>query len=230
MSRKIGFGLLWVGFVTYAFLFAPPQQPDTFELITKISTGEWEGINPLIIALFNIMGIVPMMYGCFLFSDGKGQKIAAWPFAVGSFFLGAFALLPYLTLRQPNPNFTGEKNWFIKIWDARITGILVTFGAIALAMFGIVNGDWNDFIREWQTSRFIHVMSLDFCLLSLLFYALLDDDFSRREIAKNSILRSIVLIPFFGILAYLCLRPALPELSLENTVEENQSDRQLIGK
>jgi len=39
VQEKIGFGLLWVGFVTYAFLLAPPDQPDTFELIKNLSTG-----------------------------------------------------------------------------------------------------------------------------------------------------------------------------------------------
>ena len=229
MSRKIGFGLLWVSFVTYAFVFAPPQQSDTFELITNISAGDWDGINPLIIALFNIMGILPMMYGCLLFIDGRGQKIAAWPFTIGSFFLGAFALLPYLALRQPNPDFTEKKGWFIKIWDSKLIGIFITFGAVALLIFGFLNGDWSDFIQQWQTSRFIHVMSLDFCLLCLLFPALLGDDLARRRIADNSILRIIILIPFFGVLAYLCLRPSLRELSLETAIEENNLDPKAIG-
>jgi hypothetical protein len=39
MMRKITFGLLWLGFISYAFFFAPPEQPDTFELI-KISLQE----------------------------------------------------------------------------------------------------------------------------------------------------------------------------------------------
>ncbi|MGF1486305.1 MAG: DUF2834 domain-containing protein [Prochloraceae cyanobacterium] len=230
MYRKIGFGLLWASFVIYAFVFAPPQQPDTIELIKNMSTGEWEGINPLIIALFNIMGILPMMYGCFLFSDGRGQKILAWPFASGSFFFGAFALLPYLALREPNPNFIGEKNWFIKVWDSRIAAIFITIGAIYLLAFGFLNGDWTDFFQQWQTSRFIHVMSLDFCLLCLLFPALLGDDFAKRGIEENSWLRRISFIPFFGILAYLCLRPSLPESGLEKNKNEEPTDKNLIAR
>jgi hypothetical protein len=107
MSRKIGFWLLWLGVITYAFLLAPPNQPETPELIKNLSTGKWEGINPLIIALFNIMGIWPMIYGALMFIDGRQQKIPAWLFATASFGVGAFALLPYLALRQPNQEFTG---------------------------------------------------------------------------------------------------------------------------
>ncbi|MEO1764702.1 MAG: DUF2834 domain-containing protein, partial [Cyanobacteria bacterium J06629_18] len=47
--RKVLFWLLWVGFAGYAFVFAPPNQPDTFELIKNLSTGQSEGINPLIV-------------------------------------------------------------------------------------------------------------------------------------------------------------------------------------
>ncbi|MEW5860271.1 MAG: DUF2834 domain-containing protein, partial [Cyanobacteriota bacterium] len=51
MVRKIGFWLVWAAFITYAFLLAPPEQPGTFELIKNLSTGQWTGINPIVIAL-----------------------------------------------------------------------------------------------------------------------------------------------------------------------------------
>jgi hypothetical protein len=123
MVRKIGFIALWLGFATYAFLLAPPDQPDTFELIKNLSTGKWEGINPLVISLFNIMGVWPIIYSCLMFIDGRGQKLPAWPFATFSFGVGAFALLPYLALREPNPKFVGTKNIFLKILDSRLTGV-----------------------------------------------------------------------------------------------------------
>ncbi len=100
MVRKITFGLLWLGFIVYAFLFAPPEQPDTFQLIKNLSIGQWQGINPLVIALFNLMGIWPLIYSAVVLIDGRGQKISAWLFAVASFAVGAFALLPYLGLAE----------------------------------------------------------------------------------------------------------------------------------
>ena len=211
MVRKIGFGLLWVGFVSYAFFLAPPDRPDTWALIQNLSTGNLQGINPLIVALFNIMGVWPIIYSCLLFIDGRGQKLPAWPFAAASFAVGAFALLPYLALRQPNPQFTGNKNVFLKVLDSRITGIFLILGAAGLVAYGLVNGDWGDFIRQWQTSRFIHVMSLDFCLLSALFPALLGDDMARRGIKNPALFWTVSLIPLFGPLAYLCLRKPVIE-------------------
>lgn len=219
MVRKVGFWLLWLGFVAYAFLLAPPNQPDTFELIKNLSTGKWEGINPLIVSLFNIMGVWPLIYSCLLFIDGRGQKVSAWPFTTLSFGVGAFALLPYLALREPNPKFIGIKNIFLKVLDSRLTGIALSIGAIALVAYGL-NGDWGDFVQQWQTSRFIHVMSLDFCLLCVLFPALLGDDMARRGMKNSAIFWLTALIPLFGPLAYLCLRSPLPEVSSEASASQ----------
>ncbi|MGB7440217.1 MAG: DUF2834 domain-containing protein [Coleofasciculaceae cyanobacterium] len=211
MGKKIVLGLVWLSFVAYAFLLAPPEQPDTLELIKNLSIGEWEGINPLIIALFNIMGIWPVIYASVVLADGKEQKILAWPFAVASFGLGAFALLPYLGLRQPNPKFTGSKSNLISFLDSRWLGVALTFAALVLLGFGLLNGNWGDFIQQWQTSRFIHVMSLDFCLLCLLFPTLLGDDMARRGVKDSVWFWLVALVPLVGPLLYLCLRPSLPD-------------------
>jgi hypothetical protein len=212
MSKKIAFWLIWIGFTAYAFIFAPPDQPDTLDLIKNLSFGRWEGINPLIIALFNLMGILPMIYSCILFIDGRGQKIPAWLFASASFGVGAFALIPYLALRNPNPQFIGRKNIFLKLLDSRITGIFITVGALILVFFGLTQGNWQDFGQQWQTNRFIHVMSLDFCMLCLLFSTLVKDDMARRNMQSQLLFWLVRIIPLFGALFYLCVRKPLIEV------------------
>ncbi len=215
MVRKIAFGLLWLGFTTYAFFLAPPEQPGTFELIKNLSTGQWQGVNPLVIALFNLMGIWPLIYSAVVFIDGRGQKIPAWLFATASFGVGAFALLPYLAFREPNNKFVGQKNALLKLLDSRVTGFVLTVATILLVAYGFTRGDWDNFVQQWQTNRFINVMSLDFCLLCLLFPALLVDDMARRGWKNSQIFWLTVLIPLFGPLIYLCVRPALPEVVVE---------------
>ncbi|CAD5930701.1 hypothetical protein PCC9214_01264 [Planktothrix tepida] len=219
MKNKIIFGSIWLGFILYAFIFAPPDQPDTFTLIQNLSTGNWTGINPLIIALFNIMGIWPLIYSCVLFIDGRGQKLPAWPFATLSFGVGAFAILPYLAFRQPNSQFVGKKSGLIKVLDSRITGVLLTLGASILVGYGLTQGNWGDFIQQWQTSRFIHVMSLDFCLLSFLFPALLGDDMARRGMKNPAIFWGVSLVPLLGPLWYLITRIPLNEMQPLTTSE-----------
>ncbi len=213
---KLGFWLLWFGLIVYAFGFAPADRPDTLELIKKLSFGNWEGINKTIIALFNLMGILPAVYACLLAFDGREQKIKAWPFSAVSFFVGAFAILPYLALRQDAPVWTGKKNWLDKVLDSRPSGIILSAIAIVLLVLGIYYGDWQDFMQQWQTSKFIHVMSIDFCLLCLLLPSLIRDDLTRRGIKNSSIFWAISFIPLLGTLIYLCLRPALPDEQLVN--------------
>jgi hypothetical protein len=213
MAKRIAFWLLWLGFLVYAFNFAPPEQPGTFDLILNLSTGHWDKINPVVIALFNLMGIFPLIYACMLFIDGRGQKVWAWLFSVVSLAVGAFAILPYLGLRQDNPEFVGEKDWFLKILDSNWFAVFLSLGATVLTGYAIFYGDWGDFVQQWQTSRFIHVMSLDFCLLCVLFPALLGDDMQRRNLKNQGIFWIVGSIPLFGALFYLALRPQLPDSS-----------------
>ena len=208
--RRLGFSLLWVGFICYAFFLAPPDRTDTFALIQNLSLGRWDGIDPTLIALFNAMGVWPLLYACVLFADGRGQPVPAWPFAIGSFFLGAFALLPYLALRQPNPEFFGNKNWLLEILDARIAAVVLAGGSTLLA-YVFWQGDWTLFATQWQNERFVNVMGLDFCLLCLLFPVLVGDDARRRGAENPMFLQAIACFPLVGALAYLLLRPPLPK-------------------
>lgn len=207
--KQIALWLLWIGFSVYAFRFAPPDDPSTVDLIKRLSTGQIQGINPLIVALFNIMGVFPVIYSCLLFFDGRVQRVKAFPFAIASFAVGAFALIPYLALREPNGSFTGEKNWFLKLLDSRWLGAILAIAAAALLCYGITQGDWADFVAQWQTRRFIHVMSLDFCLLCALFPTLLGDDMARRGWSDRRFFWAVSLIPLLGAATYLMVRPPI---------------------
>jgi hypothetical protein len=209
--RRIFFTIAWLGLIAYAFILSPPDQPNTFDLILKMSTGEWDGINPAILAIFNAMGIWPMVYACIALMDGQGQRIPAWPFVILSFGIGAFALLPYLALRQPNSHFSGPKTALLRLVDSRWLGLLLLIGATAVLGFGLLYGDWADFWQQWQTSRFIHVMTLDFVLLWLLFPALLQDDMSRRNWQQFWMYGVVLALPLVGACLYLTLRPRVGE-------------------
>ncbi|MGB3293839.1 MAG: DUF2834 domain-containing protein [Phormidesmis sp.] len=213
MLPKIGFALLWLSFSLYALTLAPPQQPDTLALITQLSTGQWDGINPLIVTLFNLMGIWPMIYACLALIDGCGQKIPAWPFVTLSFGVGAFALLPYLALRDRNTAFTSSKNFLLTVIDSPWTGRLLAVGTLLLLGYGTLNGDlsanWRGFVAQWQTSRFIHVMSLDFCLLCAIVAPLLKSDMAKRDLHSPVLFWTATLMPLLGILFYLSVRPPL---------------------
>jgi hypothetical protein len=211
MVSKIFLGLLWLGFISYAFLLAPPDRPETFMLIQNLSTGQWNGINPWVIALFNVMGIWPLLYFGILFADGDRQPLRAWPFAVASLAVGAFSILPYLALRTPHTDWSGQKTWGLRIWDSRWIGAIALLGSAACLWFGFTNGNWSDFMRQWYTSRFIHVMSLDFLMLSVLFPTLIPDDMARRGMDSANLLRFVPIVPLIGPCLYLMMRSPLPD-------------------
>ncbi|MEM0980273.1 MAG: DUF2834 domain-containing protein, partial [Cyanobacteria bacterium P01_H01_bin.58] len=146
MVRRSFFALLWLGFVIYAFGFAPPDNPNTAELIRQLATGDWQGINPIVVALFNLMGIWPMAYAAIALIDGHGQSTPAWPFVLGSFGLGAFLLMPYLVLREPQPQYLPSKSRLLNLVDSRWFGASLLLGAIVLMGYGFYAGDWMDFL------------------------------------------------------------------------------------
>lgn len=217
MLKTIFLLSIWISFIIYAFFFAPANS-NTLDLVTDLSTGNWKGINPYIISMFNMMGILPIMYASLIIIDGEQQKLPTTPFVVCSFFVGAFALLPYLAFRNKNTDFEGKKDYFegkkqlLKILDSKTLGVLLAISITVLFVYAISQGNFSDFIEQWHSNRFVNVMSLDFCLLCFLFPTLIGDDLAKRGIENQTVFWSISLIPLFGTLLYFCFRPNLPEL------------------
>ena len=126
--------------------------------------------------------------------------------------------MPYLVLRSPNPNSKGPaptptglapNSLVLKALESRWLGVGLLLGAAGLMGYGLLAGDWADFLQQWQTSRFIHVMSLDFCALWLLVPTLLGDDMARRGLDNSVLVAVIAAVPLLGIASYLALRPPL---------------------
>lgn len=208
--RQLGLCLLWFSFIFYIVRFAPPIQSDTFQPLQTLLSGQIPIVNPVHVSLFSMIGIWLLIYSCLIFADGRMQRIRAWIFMLLSVSSGVLGLVPYLALREPNSDFSGEKDGWLRFCDARSTGILLSLSTIALFLFAILLGDWSAFLQEWQTNKFIHGMSLAFCLFALLFPTLLGDDMERRGLSDARLFWAVALVPIVGPLAYLCFRPALP--------------------
>jgi hypothetical protein len=199
--RRLGLGLIGVGFILYVVVFAPP-----------FFGGQPWLLNPIVIAVFSMVGIWLLIYSCLVFADGRMQRLPAWAFLGAAIATGILGLIPYLALREPNQAFQGTKDWWLSWLDARSTGVLLAISTSGILGFGIVFGDWNEFARSFQTNGFIHAMTLAVCLFALLFPypTLLSDDMARRGLMSDSQFFWVVaLIPLFGPLLYVCLRPPL---------------------
>lgn len=211
MTRTNALWLLWIGFIGYVLLLAPPLHLDaTLMLLKNILTLQWAAINPIILSLFSLVGIWLLIYSGLLFFDGRMQRIPFWPFAIASVGSGVLGLLPYLAIREPNQEFLGQKDAFLRFLDSRLYGILLTFSTVVLLVYGFVFGDWGDYVQQFQGDRFINGMSLALCLFYLLFPTVVGDDMARRGWNNPQVLLAVVFVPLLGAVAYLCLRPPLP--------------------
>lgn len=210
--RAIGLWTIWLGFILYVLFAAPPLLPDTLQPLQTLLAGQFPAINPIVLSLFSLIGIWLLIYGGLMFADGRMQRLPAWAFLLASAATGVLALIPYLALRQPNSQFSGSKDGWLAWFDSHWHGIVLTISTIALLGFALFFGDWAAFIQEFQTNRFIHAMTLAFCLFCLLFPypTLLSDDMARRGLtAQSQFFWWVALVPLLGPLAYLCLRPPL---------------------
>ncbi|WP_225896337.1 hypothetical protein [Amazonocrinis nigriterrae] len=138
---------------------------------------------------------------------------------IGSNFTGVICLLPYLIFRRSNQTFFGIKDKWLSILEQRSTGISLLVVTIVLLSYAVIAGNWQDYIQQFYQRPFVHLISLDFCLMCLIFpiTSLFDDDMVRRGIKDRRIFWAVALLPLFGPLIYLCLRPSLPEASLMET-------------
>ncbi|MEO0927864.1 MAG: DUF2834 domain-containing protein [Cyanobacteria bacterium J06643_13] len=216
--RKILLGLFWLILLLYAIAtpqqFSTTQQSD-FDLIIKMSTLQLSGVNPLLTAIFYTMGIFPIIYAALILFDDPEKQVSPYPFLVISLGLGAFALLPYFALRQSDTAWHGQKNTLQAVFDSRILAIACSAAVVGLLVWGSTTGNWSDFWMQWQSSKFIHIMSIDFSILSFLLMTILNDDMQRRGV-DSGILKALSYLPLVGVLIYWCFRPQLP-VSVDST-------------
>ncbi|MEP1075104.1 hypothetical protein NDI52_06825 [Leptolyngbya sp. PL-A3] len=212
MLRRLGLWAIWVSFLVYVLGFAPPLPADTLQPLQTLLSGQIPWINPVLISIFSMIGIWILIYSCLVFADGRMQSLPAWAFILASAGSGVLALIPYLALREPNDKFSGSKDGWLALLDSHTTGFILTFSTLVLLGFALFFGDWGGFLHEFQTNKFVHGMSLAFCLFTLLFPypTLLQDDMGRRGLTHDSqLFRWVAWVPLFGPLLYLCVRPPL---------------------
>lgn len=212
MNRQWGLWGIWLGFITYVLLVAPPGLPGASNLLQTLLAGQLPWINPVIIALFSLVGIWLLIYSCLVFVDGRVQRLPAWAFMLASVGTGILGLIPYLALRQPNQEFSGPKDGWLSLLESRFTAITLLVSTLALLAFALLFGDWPAYFESFRINKFIHGMSVALVIFALLFPypTLLHDDMARRGLSSDSgFFRGVALVPLLGPLVYLCLRPPL---------------------
>ena len=137
------FLLVWLLLVGYAVFLAPGGENDP--VLSNIFSGQLGEIDPLVLAVFNSLGLFPMVFLTLLLLNDR-QKWPAWPFALLSFGVGAFSLLLYFAfgdrkaergLRTPNwlARFLGSRFWLILLMLSWIANGLPLLQGFSLAAY-----------------------------------------------------------------------------------------------
>jgi hypothetical protein len=194
-TQRVGSLVLWLVLVAVAFGLSPPAAPDTNALLVKMMTGQLDGVNLSLFALFNLMGVFPMAFLALLAFDSPEQPVTKWPFVLGSFALGAFALLPYLVLRRWDLPRRAPSSWWLRLLASR--GLAATLVALALGLVALfLFGDVGRFAHSFRTEQFPFVMSFDFvacCLAGVML--------GREEarVRGQPVLAWLALVPALGV-------------------------------
>ena len=209
LLRRLALAALLAADVLYAAFLAPKGDPPG-NLFIQLALGQGPARNPAVWGVFQMLGIVPLLYWALLFPDGRGQKVWAWPFALSMMALGSFALLPYLIMRRDYPSAVpGARGLAVRWLGGRPFAVLTALALLALLLLIMVWGNLANYVFWFRHSNFVNVMTVDLLVLTLLFPTLLRDDMARRGVSDECTLGRIALaVPLLGPAYYLVRRPA----------------------
>lgn len=172
----------WAVLSAYSILAGPPMRNETWLLVQRLATFQWEGIEPILVAHWNLMGLWPMLFSATVIPrQQKWRPRATW-FIIGSFFLGAFALLPYFALRREISASPKPPHGFAAVLAAPAVRLGIELAMVGVALIGIFIGDPDNFAALWRADKFVHIMGLDFMSLLMLYGLLALKNVPKSEI------------------------------------------------
>ncbi|KGP73811.1 hypothetical protein [Pontibacillus yanchengensis] len=195
---------IWILFISYALFLAPINESD-YSFLNQMFSLQYT--DPLLIAVFSLLGIWPVVY-CILLLENDRASIKAWPFALGSFVLGAFSLLPYFVFHIEKRRVTNRTPKQVQaILSNRGLYILLLLLTILIMAFGLYFGNFQIYSQAFMQSRFVHVMTIDFVVLTLLsMLGIAHHAYYLNERSKR--LWWLGVIPIIGALLYLLITDA----------------------
>ncbi len=188
--------------IIYAAFYATTSNAENIGLIRTIYSANFRAVNPLIFSIFNLLGVWPMIYAVLVLEEGEAQSFPVWPFILLSFFMGGFVYLVYYSLRSPEYTERPKTRTQKQIEKQRNMILLLLVG-VSLVFYGLIYGDWTGYIDSFQTNGLVHIMSIDFVLISLMFPVLIKNDMIRRDQYSPIMLGVYSVLGVVGALIYL---------------------------
>ena len=217
---------VWVSLIAWAFLAAPGElsNPADAELVTLLieqPTPRPESVNELFFTVWNCFVVVPAVIGALEAPVGKGQRLPATPFFLGSGAFGYFALGPYFatrTVREEAGELEDMGFFSRNVFESKIFAGLLSAVAISIPFTSdIFTCDLPStvagFKELFSSSKFVSVATVDITLMSALTSVLVSEDAKRRgwEDKATALLAATLLLPVVGPSLYLLARPSLKE-------------------
>eukprot|EP00775_Hariotina_reticulata_P004252 gene4252-4503_t len=176
-------------------------------------------VNEVFTSVWNFMGLYPLLYAAILIPSARTSKVPAWPFVCASVFLGAYALIPFMSLWSPDspqqqlPPPESELEGWNKFYMRAAETVWLPAGLLAGSAYWLYHaltagGDsWLYYIQLFDESRLVHATSVDFALCTLLMPFWLSNDAQQRKWANSSLAPLMCVVPLVGPALYLLLRP-----------------------
>jgi hypothetical protein len=147
----IAYGLLI--FYTLVHLFTNFMNQDVLNSIINMQ------VDPLIFAVFNLLGIFPFAFLMFAFATNKLNKIDYLPLLL-AFGLGGFANTPFFIYKDI------RKIRYIKYFNVLATiGVILTFITI---LSGLMFGSITIYRDTFLNDSFVHIMTIDFLFMIII--------------------------------------------------------------
>jgi len=200
-ARRAALGFTWLALIAWAVFVAPAGDGQDPTRIVR-----WLQLDgpPLLVAIFNLLGVWPLVYGAVLLRDPP-QRVPAWPFVGLSFATGAYALLPYLILRTWGTPGRAELGRVRSVMTGRAMAGGLLIASLALVGGGLALGDFASLAEEAPRSGLVTTMTADFVVVTITWWALLLDDVRRHDGPAWS--AALGAIPIVGAPLWLLLRP-----------------------
>lgn len=206
-------GLLWIAFIAYSLFMAPGQSPGSDPIFKELLTLRSD--EPWLLTVFSWLGIFPAVYACLLLRKSvearENERTPAWPFVLFSFGLGAFALLPYYAWNSNLPkrhtyNDVPSAKQQSKPSISRVTAHKLTHSVLLVltlgtAYYAITKGNTERFVEAFNQSSFVHIMTIDFVVLTLLSTLAIFRD--TRHTGRTAYWTWAGLVPLVGPIMYL---------------------------
>ena len=158
------FLIIWLLLIVYARYLAPGTGANN-PIFPELFNGNIGEIDPLVFAVFNSLGIFPMVFLTILLLNDK-QRWPAWPFALLSFGIGAFSLLPYYAFGiKKSARKLRTPRWLVRFLRSRfwLIALIIMWAGNWLTL--LQGFSFADYVDYFFASSLVSVMTVDWLVL-----------------------------------------------------------------